>query len=395
MGGPQYPIFSTTIIISGKTTPEIKDIASYFNLNKTKKETEIEVSKKVTKDDYSNSNSDSSSSMMYSDTNKVETKELCDASANCKMKEPNKNKDKDSKSKNIKDREMATNINSSNIYQQTYKEAENKNVQQPCGEPTTDDGKAEDKLNNEEETELSKALKRIKELEESNRQLAQKRITELEEENKELSKSRSKESRKEKHRSNKKLHSGEKTDNSKEVEDKHAIGDQSIPDSSRNRKASNASSGSSSIKSPPFVKSENFQSKLKLLGLSDCNDSSDDNEQDQKAAFQDLFGFKSKSPCSIKPPKEKLNKKFKSSDDNCSSTKIGRSSTGKKLSTISNNERDSSSSPNLSDLEERLKVEQEVMQIVAHEAESETVEPLSKNDSSEHDQLAAWLGNVK
>ena len=295
------------------------------------------------------------------------------------MKEPNKSKEKEAKSTFSKDtdtNELANN----NKCDDTLSESKDKR---------SDSIQPNEKTINEEESELSKALKRIKELEESNRQLAQKRITELEETNRQLSQSECNERRKEKPKSSKSHRSSKNKDKAKDDKDVSHYDKELLSDSSRKRKASTASSSSSSIKSPPFAKSESVQSKLKLLGLSDCNESSDDNEEEQQAAFQDLFGFKNKSSHIKKSSNER--KLVKTSKEK--SAKIDQLSTEKPPPSSITKERDSSSSPNLSDLEERIKVEQEVMQVVAHEAESEKLDQLSKNDTSEHDQLAAWLGN--
>ena len=288
------------------------------------------------------------------------------------MKEPNKSKEKEAKSKFSKDTDMKELVYDKKC-DNSLSEIEDK---------ISDGIQPNEKTINEEESELSKALKRIKELEESNRQLAQKRITELEEKNRQLSQSDCKERRKEKHKSSKSHRASKHKDKAKDDQEL-------LSDLSRKRKASTASSSSSSIKSPPFAKSESVQSKLKLLGLSDCNESSDENEEEQQAAFQDLFGFKGKSSHNKKPSNAK--KPVKTSKEK--SAKISQLSTEKPPPSSITKERDSSSSPNLSDLEERIKVEQEVMQVVAHEAESEKLDTLSNNDTSEHDQLAAWLGN--
>ena len=295
------------------------------------------------------------------------------------MKEPNKSKEKEPKSKFSKDTDTKE-LAYDNKCDNTLSEIK---------DTISDSSQPNEKTINEEESELSKALKRIKELEESNRQLAQKRITELEEKNRQLSQSESQERRKEKHKSSKSHRSSKHKDKRKNDKDVSHHDQELLSDPSRKRKASTASSSSSSIKSPPFAKSESVQSKLKLLGLSDCNESSDDNEEEQQAAFQDLFGFKSKSSHHKKPSNEK--KVVKTSKEK--SAKINQLSTDKSPPSSITKERDSSSSPNLSDLEERIKVEQEVMQVVAHEAESEKLDQLSNNDTSEHDQLAAWLGN--
>ena len=295
------------------------------------------------------------------------------------MKEPNKNKDKDAKAKLSKDRSIEP-LRSNNICDSTIKSKDEKA-----------DGinlKSEEIV---EESELSKALKRIKELEESNRQLAQKRITELEEENKKLAQSESKVKRKDKHKNNESHHSRKKTDETKSDKDKSFSRKEVSSNSSRKRKASTASSSSSSIKSPPFPKNESFQSKLKSLGLSDCNESSDENEEEQQAAFQDLFGFKSKKS-DKKQCFEKQKEKSKLANSKEENSKDFNFQTEQKPSLLVTNDRDSSSSPNLSDIEERIKVEQEVMQVVAHEAESEKLDKISNHETSEHDQLAAWLG---
>ena len=64
---------------------------------------------------------------------------------------------------------------------------------------------------------------------------------------------------------------------------------------------------------------------------------------------------------------------------------------------ISDSERDSSSSPNLSDLGEKMKIEKEVMQIAEQEDYVELEEAqkvMSMQEPDEHDQLAVWLGKT-
>ena len=362
----------------GKTTPDTKDIASYFNTYDEKKNVKAENCENIL--DKSCDTGYSSFSTILSSANKTERIELSDVDINCKMKEPNKSKDKDPKSKLSKNEVVDTIIDSKDTCHPRSKEEKEKVV---------DDVEIKEDSMNDEETELSKALRRIKELEESNRQLAQKRISELEKENKKLSHSDSKENQKHKHRGDERHKSKERRD-SMDHKSKHHNEKQIYTDSSRKRKSSTASS-SSSIKSPPFSRSDSVQSKLKLLGLSDCNESSENDEEEQQNAFQDLFGLEKRSSSTKKSSKDKPKKKSKMCDNNSESVKSG-SSKGKELSPILTKERDSSSSPNLSDLEERIKVEEEVMQIVAHELESEKVDLVSKTETSEHDELAAWLG---
>ena len=143
--------------------------------------------------------------------------------------------------------------------------------------------------------------------------------------------------------------------------------------------------------SPPFENNEHVHSKLKSLGLSDSNDSSDENSEDQKAAFENLFGGNTASESKRLTPNKKSKLISSKSCDAIQKTDKNKSTKSSAIHLISDTERDSSSSPNLSDLEERIKVEEEVMQIVAEEEEAECSNTLTE-ETNEHDQLAAWLG---
>ena len=256
--------------------------------------------------------------------------------------------------------------------------------------------------NFENETELEKALKRIQQLEESNKILANRRIKDLEEENQNLIQSEKEKSHKRQHVS-KKNHSSREKDSvpssSTKYKDTLTIEDQpsSSSNNDRARKQSTTSSGSiPSMKCTKYPKSGRVQSKLKLLGLSDSNCSSEESsEEDQNVAFENLFGCSNLSS----DDKNKTSKVKSTRKRSCEGQepKLTNKSSSvekrKKLHDISGSERDSSSSPNLSDLEERMKVEEEVMQIIADEEDSERACIVTSKEANEHDQLAAWLGN--
>jgi len=225
-------------------------------------------------------------------------------------------------------------------------------------------------------------MRRIKELEESNKILAKRRIKELEEENKILNESEGIKhcSKKENPGQSKLLHREKST----------TVKPSLISGLDRKRKQSTASSSSTtSMKSPSF-KSGAVQNKLKLLGLSDSGGSSEeDNEEDQKTEFQNLFG--ATSTTITKTLKSKTHSKNSKTTSTKREKETSSATKPKKPHAISDSDRDSSSSPNLSDIEERIKVEKEVRQIIADEEESEKEALFIDSNTSEHDQLAAWL----
>ena len=361
----------------------VKDIASYFDLVKPnvmdKHADCTDIEKNYNELDHVPKVNDTFQTKL--EVNDSECKNSSDSSSKCKMKEPNKNRDKENKHTSLREKELVSKT-SSDRHRDKHSRSKNEHREyhkSSSKESNHSRGSKKESSKDKNETELEKALQRIKELEESNKMLAEKRIHELEKENKKLCNSARKE-----------------TPN----KEKHCRGSDRVELSSasdlvRKRKQSTASSSStSSSKHSQIVKSDSVQSKLKLLGLSDSNSSGDENDEDQQAAFENLFGGNESSLRKNRPHKEKPNSTGKCSSAEHRKTAIKGSSTAKQKRSHKISERGSSSSPDLSDLEEKMKVEQEVMQIVADEKESENEYVTMSNDTSEHEQLAAWLGNI-
>ena len=109
--------------------------------------------------------------------------------------------------------------------------------------------------------------------------LANERIKELEQESLKL-----KRSEKSKTSHDHKRTSTEYSYRDKQKHIRHSVESEgtSMPDH-KLKQSTASSSSNTSIKSPSFVKKENFQSKIKTLGLSDSNGSSDETPENQKA----------------------------------------------------------------------------------------------------------------
>jgi len=325
------------------------------------------------------------------DTCDGDSKHSTDSSSACKMKEPNKNRDKDVKHSSSRGKESESKKSS-------HRNHKHSKLKDDCEESRKSSSKESHRSRDsrkhvsskvDSETELEKALRRIKELEESNKILANERIKELEQENDKLSRSeKSKTTQDDKRISTQNIYRNSH-EKHKDIGHRRESGGTSRSDLKRTQSTASSSSNNS-IKSPSFVKKENVPSKLRALGLSDSNGSSDESPEDQKAAFENLFGCSNSSVHKKQAHNKKSirNKPFegmKPAPNKSKSTKEN------KPHSFSDSERDSSSSPNLSDIEERIKVEEEVKQIVAEEEEVECSNAFS-TESSEHDQLAAWLG---
>ena len=370
-----------------------KDITSYFEVVKPMEDCindSYDSFKEIPKECDIPKNLDTGSSRI--DTCDADSKHSADSSSACKMKEPNKSRDKDVKHRSSRDKESESKKSSHRDHGKHSK------IKDACEETRKSSSKdshhsrssrKDDSLKVESETELEKALRRIKELEESNQMLANERIKELELENEKLSKPEKSKTSKDDKRTSTQNSYRKKHDKHKDIGNRSESRGTAMSD--HKRKPSTASSSSNtSIRSPSFVKKGNVQSKLKTLGLSDSNGSSDEGLEDQKAAFDDLFGG-SNSSVSEKQAHHKKSKSLSSKRFEGMKPAPDKSKSIKQNKPHSISERDSSSSPNLSDLEERIKVEEEVKQIVAEEREAECSNAFS-NESSEHDQLAAWLG---
>ena len=128
------------------------------------------------------------------------------------------------------------------------------------------------------------------------------------------------------------------------------------------------------------------------MGLSDSNES----EEEQKEAFEDLFV--NDMSCKLLKKAKAASKKMKDKTSTeqkkpikymCANEKYSSRITSgtKKPHDMSDSERESSSSPNLSDLEGRAEVSEQVIEMAEEEIGQETI----TNKAAEHDELAAWL----
>ena len=388
---------SENISREDKTIPATKDIASYFDIIKNN---ESCIGKENHKDDIlieeRETLPEKDGSYLFTCNSNDGTDKSSSPPLDCKMKEPNKIRDRENEvkhdsSQNKKDAKTHSNDDHkkhsrSSEHKSSHKSRSSKHKSSRNSSSTESshkEGKEANSHKDTDETELEKAMRRIKELEESNKILAKRRIKELEEENKILNESEGIKhcSKKENPGQSKLLHREKST----------TVKPSLISGPDRKRKQSTASSSSTtSMKSPSF-KSGAVQNKLKLLGLSDSGGSSEeDNEEDQKTEFQNLFG--ATSTTITKTLKSKTHSKNSKTTSTKREKETSSATKPKKPHAISDSDRDSSSSPNLSDIEERIKVEKEVRQIIADEEESEKEALFIDSNTSEHDQLAAWLG---
>lgn len=406
-----------------------KEITSYFGAISNSENPKIGSPGEITNEKNDMKTSTGGNDAPQSSLGTMESKStIADSPSDCNMKEPTKRKQSDLKRKSIsedKNVEPKTSEGRERKENGSSRSKSDRPDNKKCSSPSnihkdpvkhsseeSHRHRSDLKISGsaEKDIDLEKALKRIKELEESNKKLASRRIKELEEENKKLRHSGKKErSSKDRERSPNKQSSKLALD--KPVCDKKYVDKETIihkspskSDSDRTRKQSTTSSSSAtSLKSPPLSsKSSRVQSKLKLLGLSDSNSSNNEgsDEEDQKVAFENLFGCANVSSGSNIPKNKTKPKTTYEHPSNVKKLPVSKRITtikSNKPHNISDSERDSSSSPNLSDLGEKTKIEKEVMQIAEQEDYVELQEAqkvMSMQEPDEHDQLAAWLGNL-
>ena len=371
-------------IVDNEIQSNSHDISFYFKGNQKSDALKDSFNKTMTSPGETEINEErDDNSESYLEAHISKDKQSVDSSRACEMKEPNKNKDKELK-KTSKNKILESKRSGHLEHKRAHSYSESKQSRKPPSKETkynrTDKQKS---VSNEDAIELEKALKRIRELEETNEMLANRRINELEKANKILSHSE------EKSKSHKREHGGSNSRRHISIERDRMQSTATNPDDANKEELIPSNSNP-----PMFTKSGRAQSKLKLLGLSDSDSSgTESNEENQAAAFENLFGCsnlssKDKKKQNINTKNSKFppqRKKGANLNEHSSYTK------GKKPNNASEGERCSSSSPNLSDLDERMQVEKEVIQIIAEEeAEHDYI---LKDEGNEHEQLAAWLGN--